>query len=371
MSSVTRKTEDGAWYASFHDAEGNRVQKSTGLKEKEPAELQAKKWEEEAKLGDAGLNQDLRKTVEEAARLANSGRLNADRASQLVTDIMIISNPDYGKRFHEYIDTWMERKEKKLKPSSLVIYKVNSDRVKRHIENIPLMDLTSDHFYTMRDAVGEKNSNSTANQTVQHASSILRHALKDGLIQSNPADIERLNQDDSVERGSFSREEVSKLLASGDSEMVKFLQVAVYTGLRLTDASRLSSDNLEGDWLAVKTEKTDAKVRIPISEKLSWARNRQGYFFPNLSRLSESALSQRFSRLMRKAGVPSIVKRDGVEQKRSFHSLRHTFATELAEAGVSEDVRMSLAGHLDSKTHKGYVHTKGVLRDAISKLPNY
>lgn len=54
----------------------------------------------------------------------------------------------------------------------------------------------------------------------------------------------------------------------------------------------------------------------------------------------------------------------------SFHSMRHSFASALANARISADVRMKLTGHKSLGIHQGYTHMelKG-LREAVDALP--
>lgn len=53
-----------------------------------------------------------------------------------------------------------------------------------------------------------------------------------------------------------------------------------------------------------------------------------------------------------------------------FHSLRHTFNTMLAEAGVAQDLRMALSGHAGERVNERYTH-RGLqtLRAAVCKIP--
>ena len=54
----------------------------------------------------------------------------------------------------------------------------------------------------------------------------------------------------------------------------------------------------------------------------------------------------------------------------TFHSLRHSYVSELANAGIAPDVRQLLSGHADEKSHAVYTHTKlETLRKAIETLP--
>jgi integrase len=54
----------------------------------------------------------------------------------------------------------------------------------------------------------------------------------------------------------------------------------------------------------------------------------------------------------------------------TFHSLRHSFSSALANAGVAEEVRMKLAGHTTRAIHSRYTHLQmGTLRKAVAVLP--
>ena len=51
-------------------------------------------------------------------------------------------------------------------------------------------------------------------------------------------------------------------------------------------------------------------------------------------------------------------------------SSRHSFVSELANAGIAPDVRQLLAGHSDDRSHAVYTHTQlDTLRAAVKKLP--
>ena len=55
----------------------------------------------------------------------------------------------------------------------------------------------------------------------------------------------------------------------------------------------------------------------------------------------------------------------------SFHSLRHSFVSALANAGVASDLRQKLAGHTDSKSHARYSHHEvAAMRLAIGTVPS-
>ena len=67
------------------------------------------------------------------------------------------------------------------------------------------------------------------------------------------------------------------------------------------------------------------------------------------------------------------VKKAGVRQlsRRSFHALRHSFNSAMANAGVSQEVRMKLTGHKTESVNRGYTHHElEPLRAAVQKIPS-
>src|SRR6185312_15340573 len=84
-------------------------------------------------------------------------------------------------------------------------------------------------------------------------------------------------------------------------------------------------------------------------------------------------LSEGFKRIVIKAGIdPKTVQGKGIRKfsKRSFHSLRHSFNSALANAGVPEEVRMKLTGHATSVMNSQYTHLQAkTLKDAVTKMP--
>jgi integrase len=54
----------------------------------------------------------------------------------------------------------------------------------------------------------------------------------------------------------------------------------------------------------------------------------------------------------------------------SFHSLRHTCISAMANAGVDQELRMEIVGQETDAIHKGYTHhERERLRSAISAIP--
>jgi site-specific recombinase XerD len=79
---------------------------------------------------------------------------------------------------------------------------------------------------------------------------------------------------------------------------------------------------------------------------------------------------------MKQAGMVSAVataRRGGkgrTVNAHTFHSLRHSFNSQMASAGIAQEVRMKLTGHTSTEMNKIYTHAEEAqLRRAIRKIP--
>ncbi|HVX91079.1 MAG TPA: tyrosine-type recombinase/integrase [Candidatus Paceibacterota bacterium] len=211
-------------------------------------------------------------------------------------------------------------------------------------------------------------------------------AKRRGEILHNPCDAIANVAARSDEREPFSDAEVVRLLeASKDSEWQGAILVGAWTGLRLADVANLTwgQVDLDAGVLTVTPAKTDKPIRQPMATELraylttlpSGLGKRP--LFPTLcGRITgrEGGLSNEFGRLMERAGI--VVPRGREKRGRgrqvrtkSFHSLRHTFVSRLANADVSADVRKVLAGHDTDEAHARYTHLAFTKQtDALAKL---
>ena len=106
----------------------------------------------------------------------------------------------------------------------------------------------------------------------------------------------------------------------------------------------------------------------------------KAFVFPMLAggRTSgRSGLSMTFARIMARAGIVGEVLRAAEKGGKgrtvralSFHSLRHSFNSAMANGGVSQEIRMKLTGHTSAEMNKGYTHHElAPLRAAIATIP--
>jgi site-specific recombinase XerD len=88
----------------------------------------------------------------------------------------------------------------------------------------------------------------------------------------------------------------------------------------------------------------------------------------------KNGLSSQFKRIMARAGIdgqtgPGAGFREF--SKLSFHSLRHSFNSALANAGVDQETRMLLTGHSSVAVNGTYTHLElETLKQAVEKVPS-
>jgi integrase len=131
-------------------------------------------------------------------------------------------------------------------------------------------------------------------------------------------------------------------------------------------------------------QKTGKEVTVPLHPELQACLDQlastdepQIFIMPGMSEKGPGGrhgLSESFKNLVRKAGLDLQTVQGGGHRKisrRTFHALRHSFTSGLANAGVSPELRMKLTGHSSEAVHRGYTHHEmEVLKSAVSKLPS-
>ena len=207
----------------------------------------------------------------------------------------------------------------------------------------------------------------------------------------NPtAGVELLRRDDGdLERDVFTAQQMRALLGAAETEDWKgAILCGYYSGLRLRDITELlwESVQLNDRLLRVKTGKTGSVVTIPIHAQFAkWLKKQtrgigKAPVFPTLAGKSgsgKSGLSMAFKRIMERAEIKGRVLRrpeqgsaGRTQSSLSFHSLRHSFNSALANLGVAQEVRQRLTGHADQAQNKRYTHHEiSVLRSAVDLLP--
>lgn len=394
MATLYKDKGNPNWFARFTDANGKRISRSTRTPKKREAmaianELESKEREKRRLNND--LPRQLGHILEVATREAIDGNLTLARAEELIRKLHERANPGYQTvTLEQHLDRWVDSQTDHVSESTLRVYR---DMVRRFlaafgskIARSPVSDLTQEDVQKAHKKItetpvkesGRKIVASTANLDLRCLRRALQGAVKQGLARMNSAeDVRPLPEITSTERAPFLAEEVRELIyhEATPEDWKGAILIAAHTGLRLGDVIRLSDKNLKGSKLVIRPEKTKTKqkvVTVPLTSPcLKWIGERKGDFFPSLKWRKTGTLSTQFVRIMERAKVPREVTIDGgITARRSFHSLRHSFASWLAEANIHADVRQKLTGHASPGVHARYTHHNEALERAVASLPD-
>jgi site-specific recombinase XerD len=167
----------------------------------------------------------------------------------------------------------------------------------------------------------------------------------------------------------FSKEEAGKLLSMPRNLKHRTLLCLGYSaGLRISELSHLRPEDIDRSRMQVRVfHGKGPKTRyVPLAKNILRLLNEYQRFYHTQKYLFEG----------QKPGAPiatttigvifrKALKQSGIQKKATFHTLRHSYATHLLEAGVNLKVIQNLLGHTSLKTTSIYFHVQDVSKMKI------
>lgn len=235
----------------------------------------------------------------------------------------------------------------------------------------------------------------TVNRYLQLLSKILEMSYEEGFIDQNPMRRVPLEPEGEGRERYLTYAEEDRLLPQLTGRLAHLhapVIVDIDTGMRVnSELLRLQIGhcnfgdssiffNINGrdvevrpNHLLVVKSKNKRPRTIPMTERvrqelLKTIQDRMSgpVFCNNRTGVNYTTLKKGFKRACLTAAIPCGQNTPGGI---TFHDLRHTFATRLAERGVDESVRMSLLGQSSLKMVRRYSHaTPETMQDAVNRL---
>ena len=267
-----------------------------------------------------------------------------------------------------------------------------------HPEARAARDVTGEHAVEFMQTIRAAHSGKTFND---YRAILLQtwdglRKIPSAAVTVNPwRDIERAERNSHTRR-ELTVEELAAVIQAADGEMRLLFAIGIYTGLRLGDAVRL-------DWGAVdlvrgfvnvtpaKTARHGTKVRIPLAPALRGIlemtppRRRRGRILPALAAEYETEgsagmiLVRKVQAVFKAAGIETQAvtrqkNKDGTPRKTvevGFHSLRHTYVSLCANAGVPLAIVQAIVGHTNPAMTAHYFHeSDAALQGVLPALPD-
>jgi len=365
------------WYCAYTLPNGKRTFKSTKLKDRKKAL--------EFCMG-----------LERASTAGKTGNLTETRAKALIGEIVERAGGDplVFRSLKDFCAEWLESKVARADGTKVRYKKVIEDFLEHMGDRkagLSIESVTSRDIQSFRDhEVREGKSEQTANLSLKTIRTLFISAHRRGLITANPALAVDVFDAPQKQRDCFTTAQIKSLLSSASSEWKTMILLGYYLGARLGDCSRMRWSNVDFQKKVVcytpqKTEKKQTALTIPLMPELeehllSLPSSDKGDAFlcPGLAGKTSGGnrgLSLTFRRIMESAMVveKSTKKKKG-EGRRflplGFHSLRHSFVSELANADVPSELRQKISGHKSERVHERYTHFETeTKRRAMENLP--
>ena len=369
-----------------------RVQRSTGTADKERAQQMAISFER------AAVAAAEKRWTENAGRKFLA-ELNA------LTGVSVAEVEPAG----DFLRRWLRGHERNLGPASRKKY---ADTIRDFLKFVgeggPLADITAKRVAEWRDA---ESAAGKAPATVNKGLMILRQAFKEAttqrLFEANPADGLNVKgaKKAAQKRSAYTFDQFRDLVRvtapdyrpperttwknhTLPPDWQTLVMLCGYTGARQQEAAQLDWSQVEIEARRVTLERSKTKDThwLPLHPSLAahlkqrWesaGKPASGPVLPHLCTVQRRRISNEFRRsILPRIGIVQAF--DSREEKGkartlaaySLHSLRHSLATWLAQAGVEESMRMQLIGHEDEGVNRGYTHTElKQASEALGKVP--
>ncbi|NBW14016.1 MAG: hypothetical protein EBR82_39060 [Caulobacteraceae bacterium] len=369
MASVHRRQRSPFWWAGFRQA-GKWVFRSTKSKDRAIAERIADEWEQAGKKAVAGdlIEAQARKVLASIMERANVGEtLRAPSTRAFLTG-------------------WLEHKESSKSSATSARY---AGTVRGFLQSLgpradrPVTSVRSGDVQAYLTGRGRNRATKTVVVDGKTLSAAFAYGVRTGVLDRNPALQVELPKIVSNERDVFTPEQVGILAREASADWRTAIFAGYFLGARLSDIVNLkwADVDLVAGVVSYRQRKTSEATTTALHPDLqrhleAIAGDSGEFIMPSLAGRSTGGcrgLSSDFNGIMRRAGIAQ----DRTESKSgrsfaalSFHSLRHTFESALANAGVSAEVRREITGRADDVVQRGYTHLAiETQRAALAKMP--
>ena len=308
-----------------------------------------------------------------AKRLAKAARLEeiefAARAKLLTAEAVQRLTSDSRITGEQALVKWRDLAGTKLGLSPTTLYGYESN-IRRFLVLTKLADkpITTASFSDVDDYVNAHDGTtaSTRNSRRSSLENFFKVCADEGFIVRNPAGLTKVRmhrltfeQKEKQTREPFTELELDVLSTVEDPFWKVAIHLSLNYGLRLADISQLEwASFAKRGQIIVWTDKRDRRVEMPLLDETTVLMSaiRRGpspWVFPVHAALTadlnkRATHSTYFGRILRRLGI----------EGKSFHCLRHTFASRRAAHGDTIDEIRIRMGHASTVTTEGYVHPK-------------
>ncbi|MEG8989722.1 site-specific integrase [Ignavibacteria bacterium 4148-Me] len=293
----------------------------------------------------------------------------------ILSKFLLESNKLNSKSFEEAFNDYLRWAEYNLSSASIRNIKISAKHFLTYRGNVNLNDVNSlfiDNFIIELMKKAPKGYR----VYFRTLKAMFQKFVHWNFISKNPFTEVKLPKQQVNEKKFFDNHSFISLISNEKNRKLRLLFLFdFYTGLRLGEIANLKWQdvNLKGKYISVGNENFQTKSRkvrkvplndvaLSILEELKSMSHNSSYVFckSNSFPFTTDYISKRFKKLLRA---------NGYDENYSFHSIRHSTASNLACIGVPIPIIQQILGHSDIKTTMIYTHTNfNDVLSAIQKL---
>ncbi len=299
-------------------------------------------------------------TLKPAKQTAQTPKQNTQRATPELTD----ENREIIDQFRVALES------KRYAPSTVRTYVSIATEFIAHMQPKAVSEITVDdvstyhHHHLLQRGYGQSYHNQLINA--------IKHFFS--RIEKRELDLDKLERPSKQRKLPIvlSKEEVSAILSAITNDKHRLMIALIYAcGLRRSELLNLKLNDIDGSrnmlWVRQSKGKKDRMVPLPDSLLLKLrahyvAHKPNTYVFEGLKPGEQYSASSLQQILARAASQSGIAKRKQV----TLHTLRHSYATHLLEAGTDLRYIQVLLGHNSSKTTEIYTHVSSQKLETIT-----
>ena len=268
-------------------------------------------------------------------------------------------------------------------------YKIFENWIKdKHPNTIELRHITQEVADEFIGNIGATRSPNTYNKYKTFLNCFWEVLKEYGKLTINPWAKIRRKIDVGHSRRELTVEELQHVISAATGEMKTLFAIGIYTGLRLGDCVLLEwgQVDLAKGVISLIPRKTarhthGKPVIIPINPTLANLfleyQQRIGYVLPDFAELYKrrpDAITNRIQKHFRMCGIKTTAEKTNGMYNRvdvGFHSLRHTFVSISANAGVPLAFVQAIVGHSNPAMTAHYYHKdENALKSATAAIPD-
>ena len=274
-----------------------------------------------------------------------------------------LSHTDFIKFYQAYINHYTKADTRVLTAS---FKKFKAYLQERHgKEKLLCKDLTQNLIIGYKDYLEANHTGEGPLTYFNRFRKVVKHGIRENLFHKNPLPENLKFKSGGMSKGVLSLDEVSRLATTHcGSEIIKraFL-FACNTGLRFGDIKELKWQDISNNELMIKQSKTQEVNRLSLNQNALKLIGEKGSLkdlvFP-LPSFNGSAKT-----------IKNWVARAGIEKRITWHSARHSFATNILLLGYDIKTLSQLLGHTSIKHTQKYLSIADERKaQAVNALPD-